>query len=135
MAIPPSGSDSAIIAADPEEETDETEPDDLTLDDAKEVFQLCVERENDNRVNFVENVKFGRLGGEHQWPPEILKLRQDDGKPCLSINRIPAMIHQVINDTRQNKPGITVKPVDSGADRHTAEIMSGLIRHIENISN
>lgn len=132
-----SGSDSVstgIVDEKPAE--DETEPDDAdALDDGKEKFKLSADRESDNRTNFVDNIRFGRIGGEEQWPPEIRTARTAEGKPCLSINRIPAMIHQVINDTRQNKPAIAVKPVDSGADRHTAEIMSGLIRHIENISN
>ena len=63
------------------------------------------------------------------------KEREDDGRPCLTINKLPAFIRQVVNDARQNKPAITVQPVDSGADPETAEIMSGLIRNIETTSD
>lgn len=140
MATTISGSDSVNTGLVDETDDAETEPDDALSDEAAlelghETFKLSAERENENRLSFIDNIKFGRIGGPEQWPKDILDLRTADGKPCLSINRIPAMIHQVINDTRQNKPAIAVKPVDSGADRHTAEIMSGLIRHIENISN
>src|SRR5262249_31348605 len=54
-----------------------------------------------------------------------------EGRPLLTINRMPAFIRQVVNDGRQNKPAIVVHPVDSGADPQTAEVFNGLIRHIE----
>jgi hypothetical protein len=41
----------------------------------------------------------------------------------------------VVNDARQNKPAIKVKPVDDHGDVETAEVLSGLIRNIEYISN
>jgi hypothetical protein len=40
-----------------------------------------------------------------------------------------------VNDVRQNAPSITIHPVDSDADVHTAQIMSGLIRNIETTSD
>lgn len=45
------------------------------------------------------------------------------------------LIRQVVNDARQNKPGMVVHPVDSGADPATAEVFNGLIRHIEQSSD
>src|SRR5262249_53022140 len=54
---------------------------------------------------------------------------------CLTINKMPAFIRQVVNDARQNKPQIKVHPVDSGADRATADILNGLSRNIEYTSN
>lgn len=113
---------------------DDAEPDDL-VEEAKEIFKLCAERERDNRDRYIEDVKFGRLGEEHQWPEAIRRQRDEDGLPCLTINQMPTFVHQVINDTRQNKPTINVNPVDSGADRWTAQIISGGIRHIWQISN
>jgi hypothetical protein len=65
----------------------------------------------------------------------IRKQRELDGRPCLTVNKLPAFIRQVVNDARQNKPAIKVSPQDSNADPHTAEIITGLIRNIERSSD
>lgn len=86
-----------------------------------------------NRENYEHDTKFARLAD--QWPDKVRKQRQDEDRPCLTINRLPGFIRQVVNDARQNKPGITISPVDNGADEDTAEVISGLIRSIERHSN
>jgi hypothetical protein len=53
----------------------------------------------------------------------------------LTINKLTAFIRQVVNDSRQNKPSISVHPVDSKADIKTADVLSGIIRNIEAVSN
>jgi hypothetical protein len=104
------------------------EIDDL-LQEAKEAFKLCEDAEDDNRREALDDIKFARL--EEQWPATILKKRQDEGRPCLTLNQLPAFIRQVVNDARQNRPAIKVHPVDSQSDPETAEIINGLIRAIE----
>ncbi len=104
------------------------------LKEALEVFDECESTEKDNRTAALDDLKFARLGREHQWPANVYKQRQADGRPCLTINKMPAFIRQVVNDSRQNKPGISVHPVEDG-DEKTAEVMSGLIRSIETQSN
>jgi len=89
--------------------------------------------ESENRSNALDDLQF--LEGSGQWPAQIKAMRQAEGRPCLTINTLPAMTHQVTNDLRQNKPSIKVHPVDSNADVKTAEVMQGLIRHIEYDSN
>lgn len=106
--------------------------DDATSE-AKEAFARAEEAESHNRTQALEDLKFGRLG--EQWPDKIRRQREDDGRPCLTINRIPAFVRQVVNDARQNKPAIAVHPVDSGSDPETAEVLTGLIRHIEQSSD
>lgn len=66
-----------------------------------------------------------------QWPSDMKKDREVDGRPCLTINKLANYGDQVIGDIRQNEPAITVKPVDSGSDPQVAEILTGLIRNIE----
>lgn len=100
-----------------------------TLAEALEEFQLSEDAESENRKQWLDDIKFARLG--EQWPDGVKRQREIEGRPCLTINRLPAMIRQVINDARQNKPSIKVHPVDSGAKRETAEILNGLIRNIE----
>ena len=52
-----------------------------------------------------------------------------------TINKPPSFIHQITGDQRQNKTSIKIHPVDDRADEETAEIIQGLIRHIEYSSN
>ena len=66
-----------------------------------------------------------------QWPEEIRKQRELDGRPCLTFPVIQQFVHQVSNDVRQNKPAPLIRPVDDRGDVDTAEIMMGLARHIE----
>lgn len=87
----------------------------------------------DQRKNYIDDVKFARLGD--QWPDRIRKQRDADGRPCLTINKLPAFIRQVVNDARQNKPSIKIHPVDDNSDVETAEILNGLVRNIEYTSD
>lgn len=102
------------------------------LADAKEAFELCADAEQDNRNDALDDLRFARLG--EQWPDKVRQQRVLDGRPILTINRMPSFIRQIVNDSRQNKPQIKVKPVDDKADRETAEILAGLIRNIEYVS-
>ena len=86
-----------------------------------------------NREDYENDVRFARLS--EQWPEDVAKLRRAENRPCLTINRLPAFIRQVVNDARQNKPAIQVHPVDNGADVKTAEIINGIVRSIERHSN
>jgi hypothetical protein len=106
--------------------------DDL-LKEAQEAFELAAECENENRIGALDDLRFARL--EEQWPEQVRKQREVEGRPCLTINRLPTFIRQVVNDARQNKPSISVHPVDSSADPEVAEIFSGLIRNIEATSD
>jgi hypothetical protein len=103
--------------------------DDDLLKDAKDAFELIAERESENRERALDDIRFARLG--EQWPANIRRSREKEGRPCLTINKLPAFIRQVVNDARQNKPSIKVHPADSKADPATAEIYNGLIRNIE----
>ena len=102
--------------------------DDLLLE-ARRLFDLASEVENENRQDALDDLKFARLG--EQWPDDVIQARKLEGRPCLTINRLPAFIRQVVNDARQNKPAIKVHPADDSADPETAEIFNGLIRNIE----
>ena len=102
--------------------------DDLLLE-ARRLFDLASEAETENRQDALDDLRFARLG--EQWPDGVVESRKLEGRPCLTINRLPAFIRQVVNDARQNKPAIKVHPADDSADPETAEIFNGLIRNIE----
>lgn len=106
--------------------------DEQLLADARDAFALCEEAESENRLAALDDLRFAKLG--EQWPESVRQQRIKDGRPCLTINRQPAFIRQVVNEARQNRPGITVHPVDGEADVAVAEIYNGLIRNIEQTS-
>ncbi len=107
--------------------------DDKLIREAREAFELAADAEAENRREALDDLRFARLG--EQWPEKVRRERELEGRPVLTINRLPAFIRQVVNDARQNKPAIAVQPVDSGADPDTAEVFNGLIRHIEQSSD
>lgn len=103
------------------------------LKDAQEAFDLAAEAESENRKEALDDIRFARLG--EQWPDSVKKQREREQRPCLTVNRLPSFIRQVVNDARQNKPSIKCHPADDEADVETAEIINGLIRNIEYTSN
>lgn len=99
---------------------------------ARERFERCMEKENEFRTAALDDLKF--YDGQ-QWPQAIRDRRHEDGRPCLTLNRLPQFVHQVSNSIRQQKPSPKVSPVDDAGDPKTAEVFQGLIRHIEQQSN
>lgn len=95
-------------------------------------FKNCQDAWSSDRGRYRDDLRF--LSGEH-WPAKILKEREDEGRPCLVVDKLNQYVRQVVNDARQNRPAIKVRPVDSFADVETAEVMQGLIRHIEERSS
>lgn len=95
---------------------------------ALERFQNVVDAESDNRTKALDDWKF-KLGD--QWPESYKSDRQADGRPCLTMNRLPSQVKQVTNEQRAQRPAAQVNPVGSGADVDTAEVLQGMLRHIE----
>ena len=113
---------------------DETSPaDERILAQARADFARAREAGREDRQAAAEDLRFARLG--EQWPEAVRRARELEGRPCLTLNRLPAFIRQVVNEARQNRPAITCHPVDSAADPQTAEVLNGLIRNIEQSSD
>lgn len=106
------------------------------LDEARKHLKECIEQESSERAKMMDDLRFCTLD---QWPSEIRKEREGDiengPRPCLTIDKINQYIVQVVNDMRQGKPGINVRPQDDDADIETAKILKGIIRNIEDQSN
>jgi hypothetical protein len=100
-----------------------------TLKGALERFEKSQAGTDRNREEAYEDMKFARLSD--QWPDDVVKQRKAEGRPCLTVNKLPTYIRQVVNDARQAKPGIAVNPVDNGADPDTAGVIAGLVRSVE----
>lgn len=95
---------------------------------ARERFVISSDAESQIRKEALDDLQF-RKGD--QWPDEIKRQRYEDQRPCLTINQIPQFIRQITNDQRQNRPSIQINPVDSEADVDTAEVLEGMVRHIQ----
>ena len=106
---------------------------DPVMQEALERFEESQDGSDYNRESYEHDIKFARLG--EQWPDDVKSARLAESRPCLTINKLNPLVRQVVNDTRQNKPAISVSPVDNDADVETADVISGLIRHIERNSN
>ena len=104
---------------------------------AKKCLEEYLDRESDNIRRAEEAIRF-RAG--EQWPETIKRERensiQEGGpRPCPVLDKTNQYVRQVINEERQNRAAIKVRPVDDLADKKTAEIYTGIIRHFEDASN
>src|SRR6185437_13733770 len=119
-----------IISADspsePQRSDDEQLKDFLKL--ALERFKRAAEAEDRQRRDALDDLEFST---GKQWPAEVSGSRLADGRPCLTMNRLPQFIRQITNEQRQQRPAIKVNPVGSGSDPDTAEVLQGVVRHIE----
>jgi len=103
---------------------------------ARKLLEDHEERESDNILRAKNAIQF-RIG--NQWPEEVRRERenayQDGGpRPCPVLDKTNQYIRQIVNEERQNKAAIRIRPVDDHADIKTAEIFNGIIRHIEDQS-
>ena len=97
----------------------------------------------ESREDEIDDLRFyaGSPDNQWQWPADVLATRGAvqgqtiNARPTLTINKLPQHVHQVTNDMRQNRPGAKVIPVDDNADVEVADVLNGMIRHIEYISD
>ena len=120
-----------------------SDPNDQLLATARKRFNVAIGALSDSREDEVNDLKFAAGNGDNQWqwPADVLGTRGSiqgqtvNARPCLTINKLPQHIRQVTNDQRQNRPSGKVIPVDDKADVEVAEILDGMVRHIEYISD
>jgi len=114
-----------------EDEAEDISDADL-INRAKECYRVGIDASARWRSDALEDLEF--LSGD-QWDGNVKGLRASEGRPALTVNRLPQFVRQVTNEQRQSKPSVTVSPVDSGADIRTAEVLQGVIRNVEYTSN
>lgn len=105
--------------------------DDALITEIRDYLQICISADDKNREAALDDLVF--VAGE-QWDPRDRQQRALSGRPCLTINKLPTFLHQVTNDQRQNKMGAKIHPVGE-EDKEKAEIVQGLVRHIEYSTN
>lgn len=101
--------------------------------EAKERFEYALSRSSENREKARDDIRFAAASPDDpwQWDQRDAKTRELQMRPMLTINKMPQHIRQVTNDIRQNRPSIRFRPADNKADPEVADILMGLVRHIE----
>lgn len=105
--------------------------DDAVIAECMDRMRISMAADGENRTNGLDDLAF--LKGD-QWDERIKQQRALDGRPCLTINKLPTFLHQVTNSQRQNVPSIKVHPTHQKMMK-LAEVVQGAIRHIEYKSN
>lgn len=108
--------------------------------EAKKRWQRCDTYESNARKNWLEDYKFcyADAYNMYQWPQNAQTARgfgTGDEKPCLTVNKTKQHVLQIVNDMRQNKTSVKIKPVGNEATYEAAQIYEGAIRAIEYRSN
>ena len=102
------------------------------LQAAQSRFKTVVDAESMLRQNMLEDLEFR---ASEQWPDNIKSMREQDNRPCLTINRIPQFIRQVTNNQRASRPAVQVHPAGNVANVELSEVVQGIVRHIEDRSD
>ncbi|KRG69129.1 portal protein [Pseudoxanthomonas dokdonensis] len=93
--------------------------------------QRAVECSSELYGKAIEDTKFVTVPG-CQWD-SALKNRRGD-RPCYEFPKLNSHVRQVVNEMRQTRPQGKVRGAEE-SDRGLAEIMQGICRNIESVSN
>ena len=105
---------------------------DPRIEEAKQFLKFCNDSDTMNRQEALEDLKF--VGGD-QWPVELQNSRNLESRPVITINKLDGYCRQVANQQRQQRPRIKVHATNTHEQMVEAEIIQGLVRHVEVNSN
>jgi hypothetical protein len=110
-----------------------TEEENEILLEAKKRFKVCQDWEANARINFEYDYKFANADSVnmYQWDNWVVGDRMQNERPCLTINKTRQHNLQIINDGKQNKPGVNIRPVGDEASFEAAQVFQEVVRHIE----
>lgn len=100
--------------------------------EAQDCLKIAIEAETQNRAEALKDLKFA--SGD-QWPTMIQTQRELEHRPCLTVNKTDSFVRQTVNNMREQRPRIQVHAVAGGADKQKADVIAGLLRHIQVASN
>lgn len=101
---------------------------DALIKEARTRLQNAWDKDKRNRIEMALDFKF--LAND-QWS-DIDKLeRTNQGRPFLTINRLPQFLRQVVNPIREADLSIKVAPADGTSDPKLADVYNGLLRQIQ----
>ncbi|MBB2172866.1 portal protein [Gluconacetobacter asukensis] len=111
------------------------------VDEVVERHRHCRDVEATARSNFRDDLRFlyADAYNQDQWDPAAIMARQGaggtGGRPCLTVNKTLQHVLQVTNSARQQTMGVKIVATGFGATQKAAEVLEGIIRHIEAQSN
>ncbi len=110
-----------------------SEEDQEILLEAYERFEYCSSWESVFRDQYVQDVKFANADPDNgwQWPDDLRRDRMIQRRPALTINKVQNHVKLVVNDGKQNKAAIEIKPAGKESSFQAAQGFEGLIRNIE----
>lgn len=103
---------------------------------ARDHFRHCVDWQSETDNWWLEDTKFANADARNheQWPYDTWEDRDDDNRPCLTINKTRVHNNIIINESLQHKSSIKVRPTGGVATYESAQAMQAMIRRIEYIS-
>lgn len=117
--------------------------DDSVLSVMRSRMTMAISALSGTRDSELDDLRFyaGSPDNQWQWPNDVLQTRGSSqgpvvsARPCLTINKLPQHVKQITNEQRMNRPTIKVLPVDDKSDIEMADVLNGVIRHIEYTSD
>jgi len=114
-----------------------------TLQMMRDRLRQAIGAYSESREDELDDLRFmaGSPDNQWQWPQDVLATRGSvqgqtvNARPCLTINKLPQHVRQITNEQRQNRPAGKVIPVNDKADIEVAEVLNGIVRHIEYMSD
>lgn len=101
---------------------------DALLKEATERYDAAVVFDRENRIEALDDME--NLIGL-QWAESEKEQRETDGRPCLTINKLPQFLRQVTGDLRRTNPAIKVLPGDAETDKDGADVIESIVRQIQ----
>lgn len=103
------------------------------LEQAREHYKTADEGWRDIYRLALDDMRFAYNIDDGQWPDDVRRDRK--GRPMLTINKLLKFVRRLRGEAAQNRPRISVIPVDDRADPPRAKLYDGLIRQIEYLSD
>ncbi|MGL5734017.1 MAG: portal protein, partial [Beijerinckiaceae bacterium] len=80
-----------------------------------------------------DDILFVSVPGNH-WDAKLKARRTASGRPCYEFPKLRGQIQQIINEQKQSRPQAKIRGQGED-DQGLAEIMQGIYRNIESVSN
>jgi hypothetical protein len=153
MRLPSDEAGELDLDTDLDATSDESDEQQREVERKRKLHQECIEAFKASADFFAEQRgweaiwrKFYRaIEAEDQWDPVVLSARQGftvgdsnerkGERPCLTMNEIKLPVQQTINEARQARLSLHVKPEKGQASREEAQTRQGILRGIQFHSN
>ncbi|MBS4074594.1 hypothetical protein KGY14_05245 [Ameyamaea chiangmaiensis] len=116
------------------------ETDDV-IREVQERFEACRDFEAQWRKRALEDLRFFHADAYNhaQWDDAVYQVRNGtfggSPRPCLTINKTQQHVFHIENDARQSQMGMKINATGFGATEKAADVLEGIVRHIEYQSN